>query len=275
MQQFLKFMFDPELNSRGYSRVYMPKIVDVDIHQLEGHDYIKTINAGSKNGHIFYDKKAKEYLMCLSSDNKVKKDVLIDFVLGFRRSDISKLEKLAESFLVAHYDMSHTQYTSSKRILTKHLKKVVYPIQLDITIPWYERTNGHYIINVKTKEEMPLYRSQKDICRKLVITNVTLNNMLNGGYLIKDWCYKGKLLDGRTWDEYFAGVPPKNEIYEVINFVKFIKGDEEIKLQNVRSTATKLKVVTTQLTNAMRLNLPEINGYKIIRDSMKIKRDAL
>ena len=63
---------------------------------------------------------------------------------------------------------------------------------------------NHYIINLKTKQEVHLAENKGDICKQYGLTIHLLNIMIRDGICGRDWCYKGTRVDGLTWDQYFS-----------------------------------------------------------------------
>lgn len=265
-------MFEYTYNSNGYRRVYVPNIESVKLTDLEHYKYIKTIDLGRRKAHILNG--SEEYIMCLSKDDTVRVHMDIYLPLGYTRKKIEELDALAETFNKAYKTRFPTRYNAKKRVTRDSLKKVVEPPKFDTSKLWPDRAYGHYIINVKTKKEMSLFTSKLQISKETGINRTLLDSLLSCGYLINDWCYKGKLLDGRTWDEYFAGVAPKNKIYDTVDVLKFVKDKEEIIYTTMRGTAEKLKTNHIALSTAIK-NQTDINGYKIIREKATVERACL
>jgi hypothetical protein len=256
----------------GYKRVYIPNIESVKLSDLEHYRYIKTIDVGRQKGHIIEGN--NEYIMCLSKDDTVRVHLDIYLPLGFTRKTIEELESLGHKFYKAYKTQFSRTYNGENRVLRKNLKKVVEPAKFDSTKNWPDKAYGHYVINVKTKKEVSLCKPKLQIAAEIGMSTVLLDTMLSCGYLIYDWCYKGKLLDGRTWDEYFSGVVPKKKIYETVEVIKFVKDNDEVIYTNMRTTACKLKTNDRVLSKAIKTQT-EINGYKILRERVTVERDGL
>jgi len=252
-----------------YQKIYIPTIEDVKLTELNGFTYIKTIDAGRMRGHIIKDNKFEEYTMCLSHTDTVRVDIQANRPLGYTRFNIPELEKLAQSFVRA---LHRDPRGNGLMIFRKNIKRFVEAPKIDATQNWHIRMYGHHLINIKTKEEVPLHISKNVICKKIGMKVSTLDTMLQTGGIIRDWCYKGDIIDGRTWDEYFSGAKPKKEIYDVINYLKFVKDEKQIDFVSLRVTANVLKTNDKKLGYAIRTNKQEINGYKIVRGTTKILR---
>jgi hypothetical protein len=110
------------------------------------------------------------------------------------------LEALAETFNKMQLDNAKRSYNSINR---KHPKVVVPPV-IDNRVEWQTRMDGHYIINVITKQEIHLSGIKCEIVKQCGITIHLLNVIIHDGIVGKDWCYKGKRLDGLSWEQYFA-----------------------------------------------------------------------
>lgn len=264
-------MFEYTYND-GYRRVYVPNIESVKLSDLEHYKYIKTIDVGRQKGHIIQGN--GEYIMCLSKDNIVRVHMDIYLPLGYTRKTIEELEALGQKFLKAYKTQFSRTYNGENRVLRKNLKKVVERAKFDCTKSWPDKAYGHYVINVKTKKEVHLCKPKLQIAAEIGMSTVLLDTMLSCGYLIYDWCYKGKLLDGRTWDEYFSGAAPKKKIYETMEVLKFVKDNSEIIYTNMRKTAYQLKTNDRVLSAAIK-NKTEVNGYKILRERVTVERESL
>lgn len=263
---------DDQFIRSKYNKVYIPRIEDIKLSELNGFTYIKTIDAGRMQGHIIKDNKVEEYTMCLSHTDTVKVDVKANRPLGYTRFNIPDLEKLAQTFIKA---LQRNPRSNGLKIFRKNIKKFVEVPKFDITQNWHIRTYGHYIINIKTKEEIPLHLSKNYICKRIDMKISLFDTMLQTGGIVRDWCYKGQIIDGRTWEEYFAGAKPKKQIYDVINYLKFVKDDEEINYISLRETAYMLGTNDKKLAYVLRANKDEINGYKIIKGTTQVLRADL
>lgn len=253
-----------------YQKIYLPKIIDVNINEIKGFTYIKTVDAGRLKGHIIKDNKVNEYVMCLSKSDIIKVDEMPYRPLGYTRFSIEELEKLAGTFLHAYKNRHNT--SQSLRIFRRHLKQVVEPPMLDMTQNWSIRMAGHKLINTKTKQEIDLSKSKLSIASSIDLKLPFIDMMVLTGLQVKDWCYKGKRIDGRTWEEYFSGAKPKEQIYDTINYLKFVKDGKEIEYVNLHHTAEMLGTHNKKLAYALRSNKQEICGYKIIKGCQKVLR---
>lgn len=261
---------DDQYRRSKYQKIYLPKIIEVKLTDIKGFTYIKTIDAGRMNGHIIKDNATKEYIMCLSQTDTIKVDEAVYRPLGYTRFNIEELEKLAQSFIKVYKNKS--RISTSLRIYRKDLKKVVYPPIIDITKNWPIRMTGHRLINTKTKQEVDLGVSKLQVSKTIGLKGTFIDTMILTGLEIRDWCYKGKRIDGRTWEEYFSGAKPKEQIYDTVNYLKFVKDGKEINYVNLRHTAEELGTHNKKLAYALRSNKEEICGYKIIKGSRTVLR---
>lgn len=261
---------DDQYRRSKYQKIYLPKIIEVKLSELKGFTHIKTIDAGRMTGHIIKDNATKEYTMCLSQTDTIKVDEAVYRPLGYTRFNIEELEKLAQSFIKVYKNKS--RISTSLRIYRKDLKKVVHPPVIDITKNWSIRMAGHKLINTKTKQEVDLGMAKLQVSKTIGLKGTFVDTMILTGLEIRDWCYKGKRIDGRTWEEYFSGAKPKEQIYDTVNFLKFVKGSKVINYVNLRHTAEELGTHNKKLAYVLRSNKDEICGYKIIRGCQKVLR---
>lgn len=184
--------------SYKYEHQYIPNILRIDKCEFPHHQYIKTIDAGEGRAHILQG--PNDYFLCLSKNECVSTEERIMKPLGFRRDSIEKLQAIADKFNTA----KEIKLSKNRPVRLNPLyRKVVEIPTFDITQPWQDRMQNHFLINVETKEEMDLSQYKNDISKKCNITLHLLTCILNFGIVGKNWCYKGNRVDKMTWEEYF------------------------------------------------------------------------
>jgi len=183
---------------RNYDKIYLPVFLRFNKEKLMHYTFIKTINAGSTNAHILQG--GNDYYMCLSKDEYISAEERTMEPMGFRKNSIEALEKLAETFIKAYKNETKSIYSSINRRTTS---TVIAP-KLNETEHWHIKMQNHYIINIKTKQEVHLGANKGDICTQCGLTIHLLNVILRDGICGRDWCYKGTRVDGLTWPEYFS-----------------------------------------------------------------------
>ena len=182
---------------RNYDKIYLPVFLRFNKEKLLHYRFVKTINAGSTNAHILQG--GNEYFMCLSKDEYISAEERTMEPMGFRKNSIEALEKLAETFIKAYKNETKSIYSSVNR---RTASTVMAP-KLNETEHWHIKMQNHYIINIKTKQEVHLGGNKGDICRQCGLTVHLLNVILRDGICGRDWCYKGNRIDRLTWAEYF------------------------------------------------------------------------
>ena len=242
-----------------YEKVYVPDIIKVDKTSLEHYQYIKTIKAGSSFGHILHC--GDDFMMCLRKDDTIPVEEKIMEPIGFKRKSIEELEKLAETLNVAYK-------RDLKRITLNNLKnyaKIVEPAPMNTFIFWTERMKDKYLINTATGKEVYLGKVKKYILQETGLTAMMLNLILKEGIEIRNWCYKGKRIDGKDWNVYLAEknhhIKSNPDYYNIC----FKKDDIVIYLKSIRQSATQLGVSHETLRKALKNNEQSVNGYSIER----------
>ena len=193
-------------SGRNYKRVYIPSFLKFHKSELMHYKFIKTIDAGSSMGHIIQG--GNEYYMCLSQDDNIRVEQLTMEPMGFRRSSITQLESLADVFNVAMQSEVERTYNSTSR---GH-PKVVIPPDLNMSLDWCQRMNNHYIINVINQQEVHMAAVKGDIAAQCGLSIHLLNGIIRDGIQAKNWCYKGRRIDGFSWPEYFNSLQSANPI---------------------------------------------------------------
>jgi hypothetical protein len=183
---------------RNYDRLYLPVFIKYNKALLPHYTFIKTINAGSSNAHILHS--SNGYYMCFSKDENVSAEQRTMEPMGFRRNSIELLIKLADAFITAYKNETKSIYSSVNR----RTPSTVMAPKLNETEHWHTKMQNHYIINIKTKQEVHLGGNKGDICTMCGLTIHLLNVILRDGICGRDWCYKGTRVDGLTWDIYFS-----------------------------------------------------------------------
>jgi hypothetical protein len=190
-----------------YQKVYLPDIIDVPLSKLEHYTHISTVISGDKYGHIIkHNTLDNVYYLCLRYDDNIRVDSATYDIMGFRRKSKEECQKLAKVFTDAkEYDTLYGKPERTPRVLRKYLVRAVKPPILNTDISRSQRFFNKYLINVKTGKEVHLALHMAGIIRETGLkNNIQVDTVVNCGYILSDWCYKGERLDGKTWDQYFS-----------------------------------------------------------------------
>lgn len=198
----LDYVQDDKYLRAKYQKVYLPTMISVHITELEHYIFIKTVDCGSKKGHIIHGKDG--YYLCLREDDYIRFDQAIYQPMGFCRSTIDQCEKLASEYLSAHKNNLNGLGEVPVRVLTKNLKKAIIVPQYDLSINWFARMKGHYIVHIPSKREVHLGQPKIEVIRLTGLSYTSLDSVVYKGYIAKDWAYKGERIDGKSWEEVFT-----------------------------------------------------------------------
>lgn len=244
-----------------YERVYIPTILTFNKQDVPNYSFVKTIDAGSSLGHILFNEKHNQYFMCLRQNDNISVEEKTMEPLGFKRSNISDLETLAEKFNKSKERERRYVFRGERR----KWKQVVEPMRENPHLNWNERVKGKFIINTITGQEISLEGTRSQISKQTGLNNELVSCLVREGIEAKHWAYKGKRLDGATWEEYLEDPQkynPKNNNY--FNIV-FKRGSEAFYFESLRTTSARMNVSHELLRQAIISNLPSINGYDIIK----------
>lgn len=244
-----------------YEKVYIPVVLRINKYRVEHYTYLDTIKAGNSTAHILFG--GGIYYMCISRDDNVSVEEKTMEPIGFRNEKLEQLKLLADKFNGAR----RSDYGDIIDTHRRKWKKVVHPMRCDGNLTWWQRMQNQYIINTINGQEIPLAQRRKDLSAKINISESLISAMFRQGVEIKHWCYKGKRLDGLSWEEYFSG--KRNDEFFHTNLL-FKKGDEEIYYETLRETGKNIGVSHQTLRMALINNLDTINGYSIIRSSSSL-----
>lgn len=195
----LDYVHDDKYLRQKYQKVYLPTMVSVPITELEHYTFIKTVDCGSKKGHIIHG--SDGYYLCLREDDYIRFDQAIYQPMGFCRQTIEQCEKLANDYLNAHKNNLNNLGELPVRVLTKNLKKAILVPEFDNTTTWYVRMQGHYIIHTPSKREVHLGQAKIEVIRTTGLSYTSLDSVVYKGYIAKGWAYKGERIDGKSWEE--------------------------------------------------------------------------
>ena len=190
-----------------YQKVYLPDIIDVPLSKLEHYTHVSTVMAGSRYGHIIkYNTLDNLYYLCLRDDDNIRVDSVTYDIMGFRKKSKEECEKLAKVFTDAkEYDELYGKPARTPRVLRRNLVRAVKPPILNRDLIRQDRFFDKYLINVKTGKEVHLALHMNGIVKETGLkNNVQVDTIVNCGYILSDWCYKGERYDGKTWEQYFS-----------------------------------------------------------------------
>jgi hypothetical protein len=252
-------MSEQDLSFIKYEKVFIPEIIKIQKDKLDNYTFIKTISAGSSQGHILKGK--DNHFMCLSKNDYITIESREKEPLGFKRSDVNELYVMAASFDKAFANDKATSCNSNK---IKWQKVVAVPVW-DTSVLWHHRMHNKFLINVVTKEEIDLsYKSKQKIFDITGLSNHSLTSIVFVGIQAKNWCYKGERLDGKTWEEFFENKAKNYNPDEKYIHTCFKKNNSLIYFVNLRTTALDLGVTPEFLLQALSQNRDDVVGYKII-----------
>lgn len=252
-------MFD-FINNR-YERVYIPNILTFHKEKVPNYKFIKTINAGSSLGHILFYEKDNNYILCLRQNDDISIEEKTMEPFGFKRKELSELEVLAEKFNRAKEKERRYIFRGERR----KWKQVVEPMRENLHLHWNERMKGKFIINTITGQEISLAATRNQISKQTGLNNELVSCLVRDGIEAKHWAYKGKRLDGASWEEYLENPekynPKNNDYFGII----LKRGNEAFRFQSLRITSARINVSHELLRLAIINNQPTINGYEIIK----------
>ena len=244
-----------------YERIYIPTILTFNKEKVPNYSFIKTIEAGSSFGHILFNEKYNEYFMCLRKNDNISVEEKTMEPLGFKRHNLSDLETLAEKFNKLKEKERRYIFRGERR----KWKQVVEPMRENMHLHWNERMKGKFIINTITGQEISLEATRNEISKQTGLNNELISCLVREGIEAKHWAYKGKRLDGATWEQYLENPekynPKNNDYFNII----FKKSNEAFRFESLRITSARINVSHELLRQAIINNLPSINGYEIIK----------
>lgn len=247
-----------------YEKMYVPVVLRKHKQNIEHYQFIKTITAGSSFAHIVYG--GGSYYMCLSKDDELSIEQKFDIPLGFRRDKIEDLEALAKVFDDLYNNENNKPFYSGRR----RWHKTVDRPKFDYSLPWIDRMAGRSIINTITGKEVKLDQPRTVVMQQAGLSSHLLNCVVGEGTEIRNWCYKGKRLDGQTWEEYIKN-RDENEANKIntnqYSKISFRKGHIVFYYKALRETSVNVGVSYETLRKALIAKENNINGFQIIYSS--------
>jgi hypothetical protein len=165
-------------------------IVLYDKDKVPDYKFIKTVDAGGKNGHILYGKHS--YWLCLRSTEQVSINDLDGYVFGFQRKTLEEVEMLAET-LNESYNCEQAEENGEVRQTVN-----VKPTDKQ---SWIEQASNLEMIHTKSGVVFSLCQSKQNLVDLFGLSAFNIVQLLRGE-TIKDFVLYNNRIDGVRWRDF-------------------------------------------------------------------------
>ena len=158
---------------------------------VPNHTFIKTLDAGDRNGHILQGK--NKYWLCLRRNDEVTYNNQDGFLFGYNRDTLEEIEMLVTEM----FKLNKKHPPMCKQIINVC---VVEPL-VNESDYWIWKIRNSDILHIKSGIIFPVCLPKTNIMNLFDLTAYNLHCIIHNGAIIKDFVLNSKRKDGASWEQ--------------------------------------------------------------------------